>query len=332
MRIYNLIFVRKWKTYLIYILQLFICILLFSTMLIIKYNSFDVVKKTMSQKVENRKIIAKEKISKIKKIREIESVIPIINEIAIMIKNDNENINNLELKIKHKEEIKLEKGVFPKSEDEVLITKSLEHQLKKKNIIINVNNIEMKMTISGVIDDGGRYVILSPKKINKLIENQIINYNDTEILIDNYENIEKIINKLSKEKIKVIKSDTIQEREFENINNAYNIFNVFFIFIIIIIGLFVFFIIYNCILREYNIMKLFKYIGYNNREIYRIFLNLYGIIIISSVILADLIARVLCVICKLQCLNNNIIGSILLLNIVTMICIKIHIKNLEYGV
>lgn len=329
MKIYNLIFLRKWKTYLVYILQLLICILILSTILIIKYNNFDVVKKTMAQEVENRKIIAKEQISKIKKTKGIESIIPIINETPIIIKNNNMNINNLELKVKHKEEVKLEKGMFPKRENEILITRSLEHQLKNKNILINVKNIELEMVVSGIIDDGGRYVIFSPQKINTLIENQTIDYDEVEILIDNYENIEQIMNKLTQDEIKVIKSDNIQEREFENINTAYDIFNIFFISINIIIGFFIFFIIYNYILREYDIMKLFKYIGYNNQEIYRIFLNLYSIIVVLSVILASLVVRIICLMCKLQCLNNNIIGFILALNIVTMICLKLYIKKLE---
>lgn len=313
----------------IYILQLLICILLLSTMFVIRYNNFDVVKRTMAQKVENRKIIAKEQISKIKKTRGIESIIPIINETPIIIKNNDININDIELKVKHKEEVKLEKGIFPTTENEILITRALEHQVKDKCILINVNDVEFELVVSGIIDDGGRYVIFSPQKINTLIENQTIEYDEVEILIDNYENINLIMNALTQDGMKVIKSNDIQEREFEVINNAYDIFNVFFIFINITIGIFLFFMIYNYILREYDIMKIFKYIGYNNQEIYRIFLNLYSIIVILSIILASLVVRIICLMCKLQYLNNNIIGFILVLNIVTMICLKKHIKKLE---
>lgn len=160
--------------------------------------------------------------------------LPLLENIKVNLLNYN-SMQDVIIKTKFLEEIKLsETKKVPMKKYQILITQSINNQLpaNTSNLTVSILDHVYYLTIAGIIKDGGKYIVLSKElalEISKEMDN-----NKYVMLVNNYDDINKIVGNYSAKGFLISQTNDNQNREISMLEKAKSYYDLFIFFILLL--------------------------------------------------------------------------------------------------
>lgn len=255
-------------------------------------------------------------IEEIKNISTIESFRPKLENANISLLTSNQNIELTLLSTFNEKKYNLQ-------DNEVRISKQIvqQYDLKlNKEYPFKINNTIIYLKITSISDDYNSNIILNNNTLCNLRKNKIINFNNFEILLYKYDDIEKTMQIFESKNLTIAKGSKIQDNEILLMKKIVNETLTFYTIIVLCIIIIFILIIKSLIYSSSYQLKLLFYLGMSKKKILKKIISIIGEMLLSTIPFVIIISSI---IISFWNVNYNIYIQILQTISLTLITISI---------